>query len=211
MVYEGREESYDKLKIIVSLQTHENNQCIIPMNKIFIYLTLLLIGCIAVCSCNKETLDSDNLEGTWRAYNGEILFDGKVIYSGDEAMEEYSTITFADGYMYIYSEDGVARYPYTYSNGIITAIAYIFPLQMAVKRLTKSELTLDMPVPSLESDLEGRLFTTYKGRDIYRSESYILDDTYWYVSGSKIVICTPIDEDDIDAGWADTYRIYMKK
>ena len=180
------------------------------MKKI-IFLFALLCGSILINSCEKESVDSAKLEGTWTLYKGEALFDGKVVESRTAVeMDEYATMTFSDGYVSSYDEDGVYRVPYTYSNGIITVVAYIVAVQYVVKKLTNSELVLEIPIPSLESDFTGEVCATYKGKTIYESDSYLFD-TYWYMSGSKVVICEPFDEDDYSAGWYDTVRGYYRK
>jgi len=186
------------------------------MKKKIILFVMLLIGGITLSSCNKENNDSADLEGTWVVYDGELLFDGSVVLNGDNAMESnsYGSFTFSDGYVSIMSEDGGGLYPYTANNDIITITSYIFPIQMKIKKLTKLELVLDMLMPNAASaDLSGgEKVATYKGKAIYRSDnSYIFDVSYWYISGSKFVICTPIDEDDFSRGWVDTFRFYLKK
>lgn len=179
------------------------------MKKIF-FVAMLLFGMSMLVSCEKENVDSGKLEGTWTIYKGEMLFDGKVIHSENVPIDEYATFNFSDGYVTFYDEDGVYRYPYTFSNGIITMVAYIIPIQMVVKKLTNSELILEIPIPTLESDFEGEVCATYNGKKIYKSDSYIFE-TYWYMSGGKVVICEPVDEDDYSEGWYDAVRCYYRK
>ena len=171
---------------------------------------MLLCGSALFTSCEKEIVDSEKLDGQWTLYKGEMLFDGKVIKSENAPADEYTTFTFADGYVSFYDEDGVYRYPYTLSNGIITIVAVIIPIQIAVKKLTHSELILEIPIPTLESEFVGEVCATYNGKKIYKSESYLFE-TYWYMSGSKVIICEPVDDDDYNSGWYDASRGYYRK
>ena len=58
--------------------------------------------------------------------------------------------------------------------------------------------------------MEGIHVASYKGKRIYKSEGFLLDE-YWYVSGSKMIYCEPVNEDDYSQGWVDTLRLYLKK
>lgn len=176
-------------------------------------VTLIIVVCSCLLiSCSKEQVDSTNLEGTWRTNKGELLFNGKVVNGGDDSVISILSLTFSEGYASMCDKEGVERFPYTYSNGVITMLAGILPVQLVVKKLTKSELTIEFPIPNLLSDLsDGEYYASYRDQHIYCSEGYILGDTYWYVSGGEVVVCEPIDEEDPSAGWYDTSRIYLKK
>lgn len=170
-------------------------------------------SCLFFCSCAKESIDSANLEGTWWASKVEMVFDGKVVGSeSGNGFDNYSTMTFLNGSVSIDDGEEIQRFPYTYSGNVITMMVYLFPIQMVVKTLSKSELVLDIPVFSYDSDFDGEYFSTFKGKTIYsNSDSYLFGDTYWYISKGGIQICAPIDENDSNKGWVDTYRIYYKK
>ena len=111
------------------------------MKKILFPFLCLLFSVIIFGACDKESISSEKLEGTWRTYTGEMLFDGSVILRGNDAMESFSAFTFSDGYVTISNDGDVERYPYTFSNSIITMMAYSIPIQMRVKKLTSSERT----------------------------------------------------------------------
>ena len=121
------------------------------MKKILFPFLCLLFSVIIFGACDKESISSEKLEGTWRTYTGEMLFDGSVILRGNDAMESFSAFTFSDGYVTISNDGDVERYPYTFSNSIITMMAYSIPIQMRVKKLTSSELILEIPVITLEN------------------------------------------------------------
>ena len=176
-------------------------------------IIVLFASCLYFCSCSKESIDSSKLEGTWWASKVELIFDGKVVGTeGGNGVDNYSTMTFSNGFVSIDDDEEIQRLPYTYSGNIITMIAYFFPIQMVIKTLTKSELVLDIPVISYDSDLDGEYFATFDGRAIYsNSDSFLFGDTYWYISKSGIMICSPIDENDLSKGWVDTFRIYYKR
>ena len=97
-------------------------------------------------------------------------------------------------------------------NFLSTQIFNNVPVQFFVIELTSSNLIIDIPrgIISFGSGDWGELVATYKGRKIYRSESDIIDE-YWYTSGSKMVYCEPINEENYEDGWMDTMRIYLKK
>lgn len=176
-----------------------------------IYLLAILICSCLFVSCNKEKVDSDHLEGTWRAYKGELLFDGNVVLDGADAYDSYDVLTFSNGILTTSTDGGVFRSPYTYSDGVISVLS-IIPVQLYVIELTNSNLIIDVPsgVLSFGSGDWGEVVATYKGRKIYRSEGAFIDE-YWYTSGSKMVYCEPINYDDYDDGWVDTMRVYLKK
>ena len=181
------------------------------MKKILI-LTLMLLFCsMTMISCNKEQIESVYLEGTWRAYKGELLFDGSVVLDGLDALDYPVILTFSNGIL-TSSFDGVGgSAAYSYSNGVITA-ASILSVHFKVVELTKTNLVLDIPcgILSFGSDDWGEAVATYKGKKIYKSEGYFSDE-YWYTSGSKMVYCEPINEEDFREGWMDTTRIYFKQ
>lgn len=181
------------------------------MMKRLLYLLLMLPCIFPLVSCQKEQADPTNIEGTWRAYKGELLFNGKVIESGEAAMEDYSSISFAEGFVTFIIDGEVQRFPYTISNNIITVVAYIIPIQMIVKKLTKNDLALEIPIPTIESDFTGESVAKYDGKTIYKTDDSFFSETYWYVSGGKIVVCEPLDEDDLNGAWIDATRMYLKR
>ena len=181
------------------------------MKKIRI-LFLMLLSCSALfVSCNKEQIDSDNLEGTWRAYKGELLFDGSVVLGGADALDGFVSLTFSNGILTTSIDGYCGSAAYSYANGVITA-ATILPVQLTVIELTKTNLVIDLPrgIISFGSGDWGEAIATYKGRKIYRSEGYLMDE-YWYTSGSKMVYCEPLNEEDFSEGWTDTTRLYLKQ
>lgn len=180
------------------------------MNHKLYLLALLICNCM-FASCVKEEIDSANLEGTWRSYKGELLFDGSVVLSGADALETSAVLSFSNGILTTSIDGEGGRAPYTFSNGVIS-VHSIIPVQFFVIELTSSNLIIDIPrgIISFGSGDWGELVATYKGRKIYRSESDIIDE-YWYTSGSKMVYCEPINEENYEDGWMDTMRIYLKK
>lgn len=179
------------------------------------YLLLFAVMLMGLCACEKENGSdtSGNLEGSWDAYKGELLFDGKTIERIDASMPHSgieTRLTFSDGHVTIEDEDGTEYYPYTYANKTITLTAYFIPIQMKVKKLTSSELHLEIPTVSYDPELDGEVVAQFNGRTIYGSSNFFMD-RYWYMVGSKVVPCIPVDDEDYSEGWYDTVLLYLKR
>ena len=180
------------------------------------YLILFAVLAFGLCACEADGgsgSSSGRLEGSWKVYKAELLFNGKVVEQADPSDPDFDMgleYSFSDGYMTVRDSEETLHYPYTYSGKTITATAYFIPIQITVRKLTGSEMEWDMPVPSLNPERDGKVVAKYDGQTIYGSDDYFIE-TFWYKSGGKIVICSPIDDDDYSEGWFDTMRVYLRK
>lgn len=186
------------------------------MRKNLLHIAMLFISFIVFSACEKsETVNAAKLEGSWRLDRVDLLFKGQKIdvsnIDEDETVDIFSNISFSDDYITFYGDGEVERLPYNYSNGAITIPDFIFAQKIKVPTLTKSKLVLDIPIFTVMMDFDEELYAVFDRTLIYRSSSYTFGDTYWYFSGKDIVVCEPIQVNDEELVWYDTYHCTYKR
>jgi len=183
------------------------------MKKYLLLFAVLAFGLFACEADGGSGSSSGRLEGTWKVYKAEFLFNGKVVEQTDPSGPDYDIAfeyTFSDGYMLARDSEETVHFPYTYSGKTITVTAVFLPIQITVRKHTGSEMEWDMPVPSFNPERDGKVVAKYDGQTIYGTDDLFIE-TFWYKSGGKIVICDPIDYDDYSKGWYDIMRVYLRK
>ena len=81
------------------------------------YLILFAVLAFGLCACEADGgsgSSSGRLEGSWKVYKAELLFNGKVVEQADPSDPDFDMgleYSFSDGYMTVRDSEETLHYP----------------------------------------------------------------------------------------------------